>query len=169
MSPEETQLLLNGPALERPEGVVPGTLNEGEHTVGYAVVLFSSILCALAVMVRIASRAALKKAGIEDALIVCALGFKAGEAYIVYAVSAFPGILIHQWDLQLKYLSDTQYQIHVGTIFYGLLVMCLKVAIMIDWLRLFVPTGQRNWLFWSLHSLIWANIIYYASGTLLEI
>jgi hypothetical protein len=47
--------------------------------------------------------------------------------------------------------------------------MCLKVAIMIDWLHLFVPRGQRNWLFWSLHGLIWANIIYYGSGTLIEI
>jgi hypothetical protein len=85
----------------------------------------------------------------------------------------------------MKYLGDVQYvsaplhprahvltvcqQIHVGSIFYGLIVMCLKVAILIDWLRLFVPQGQRNWLFWTLHALIWANVIYYGSGTLIEV
>ncbi|OAG01211.1 uncharacterized protein CC84DRAFT_1101722, partial [Paraphaeosphaeria sporulosa] len=58
--------------------------------------------------------------------------------------------------------------IHIGSIFYGLVVMCLKIAILLDWLRLFVQQGQR-WMFWTLHALIWANIIYYGSGTLIEV
>ena len=35
--------------------------------------------------------------------------FFAAEGYIVYRASIFPGLLIHQWDLQLKYLGDMQY------------------------------------------------------------
>lgn len=46
--------------------------------------------------------------------------------------------------------------------------MCLKIAILLDFLRLFIPLGQRNWLFWTLHGLIWANIALYGIGTLLE-
>lgn len=47
--------------------------------------------------------------------------------------------------------------------------MCIKVAILINWLRIFVPAGQRNATFWVLHSLIWANILFYVIGTLTEI
>jgi hypothetical protein len=73
MSPEEIQVILEGPALDRPAGVAPGTLNQGEHTLGIALAIFTSILCTLAVVVRLASRTALKKVGIEDFLIFCAL------------------------------------------------------------------------------------------------
>lgn len=38
-----------------------------------------------------------------------------------------------------------------------------------DWLQIFVPTGQRNLLFWVLHILIWSNILFFASGTLIEL
>lgn len=47
--------------------------------------------------------------------------------------------------------------------------MFVKLAILVDWLHIFIPTGQRNVMFWSIHILIWCNIIYYVSGTLLEI
>lgn len=48
-------------------------------------------------------------------------------------------------------------------------LMFVKVVILIDWLRVFVPTGQRNAMYWSTHTLIWCNIIYYVSATLLGI
>lgn len=55
------------------------------------------------------------------------------------------------------------------TILYGLCVMLLKVAILLSWLRLFVPMKQRNAMFWTLHALIWTNVIFYTVGTLCEI
>lgn len=48
-------------------------------------------------------------------------------------------------------------------------IMFVKLAILKDWLRIFVPAGQRNAMYWSIHILIWSNIIYYVSGTFLEI
>ncbi len=47
--------------------------------------------------------------------------------------------------------------------------MCLKLAILIDWLRVFIPPGKRNAMHTTFHFLIWSNIIYYVSGTFLEI
>lgn len=46
--------------------------------------------------------------------------------------------------------------------------MFVKFAILLDWLRLFVPSGQKNKMYWTFHGLIWANIIYYVSGILIE-
>jgi hypothetical protein len=73
MSPEETQALLDGPALARPEGAALGMPNEGNHTLGYVLVILSAVLCTLSVAVRLVSRYSMKKIGIEDAFVVCAL------------------------------------------------------------------------------------------------
>ncbi|KAI4947914.1 hypothetical protein J4E86_008431 [Alternaria arbusti] len=137
-SPEEQAIflaaLLEGPALEPPLGASsnfdhPG----GSHAIGYGVVLLGSIVAALAVLLRLWSRALLKTFRIEDALLISAL------------------------------------HVHLGSIFYGLVIMLLKVAILLDWLKIFVPRGQRNAVFWISHVMIWANILFYGVGTLVEI
>lgn len=55
---------------------------------------------------------------------------------------------------------------HLGEVFYGPVAMCIKVAILVNWLRIFVPAHQRNATFWTLHTLIWINILYYSITTL---
>lgn len=47
--------------------------------------------------------------------------------------------------------------------------MFVKLAILLDWMRIFIPLGQRNKLYWMFQSLIWGNVIFYVSGTFLEI
>lgn len=79
MTPEELQTVLDGPALARPDGVAPGPLNQGNHAIGYALVIFPALLCTIAVAARLASRFAMKRIGIEDILIVCALVRVASE------------------------------------------------------------------------------------------
>jgi hypothetical protein len=59
--------------------------------------------------------------------------------------------------------------VHLGSIFYGLVIMLLKAAILLDWLRIFVPRGQRNAMFWISHGLIWSNVLFYGVGTIVEI
>lgn len=73
MSPEGILEKLEGPALERPAGITPGPLNQGQHAVRYALVILSSIICTLAVVVRLASRYSLQKISVADVLIVGAL------------------------------------------------------------------------------------------------
>ncbi|KAK7943983.1 uncharacterized protein PG986_013096 [Apiospora aurea] len=52
--------------------------------------------------------------------------------------------------------------VDLSSIFYTLSAMCLKVAILGNWLRIFVPAGQRNGTWWTLHDLIWAHVIFYS-------
>ncbi|KAH8721494.1 hypothetical protein GQ44DRAFT_829083 [Phaeosphaeriaceae sp. PMI808] len=169
MTPEELQELLNGPGLAPPAGVDPDFSAQGRHTLGYAILILTCVLSTLSVLVRLASRLAMKTVRLEDLLMVCALGLFAGEVYLIYDAAISPGLGVHQWNIQLKNMSRHLYSSHLGAIFYGLIVMCLKIAILCDWLRLFVPMGQRSWLFWTFHFLIWANVIYYLSGTFIEI
>lgn len=78
LSPEEQaaaiQMLLDGPALEPPPGVVPDFVNRGgKHDVGYAVVIVGAALATLAVFFRLYSRVAIKSFKVEDALLISAL------------------------------------------------------------------------------------------------
>jgi len=47
--------------------------------------------------------------------------------------------------------------------------VCIKVAILTNWLRIFVPKGVRNTFYWVLHTLIWTNITFYTITTITEI
>ncbi|KAI0465885.1 hypothetical protein F4859DRAFT_499545 [Xylaria cf. heliscus] len=162
--------ILEGPALDPPPGVIPNFSNPGgSHSLGYAVCILTGALATLAVLLRLGSRYAMKKIQIEDVFLVSALGLFAGLLYANYAGAVSPGVEVHQWNVQFKYLERWLYLLHLASIFYGLTLMFLKLAILVDWLRLFVPLGQRNAIFWTIHILIWSNIIYYVSGTFLEI
>jgi hypothetical protein len=58
---------------------------------------------------------------------------------------------------------------HLGAVYYGPVAMCIKVAILANWLRIFVPTGTRNAFYWTLHVLIWTNVLYYTITTFTEV
>jgi len=47
--------------------------------------------------------------------------------------------------------------------------MCIKVAILTSFLRIFVPKGVRNAFYWILHVLIWSNIFFYTITTITEV
>lgn len=36
----------------------------------------------------------------------------------------------------------------------------IKAAILIDWIRIFVPTGTRNFMFWGCHFFLWVNTAF---------
>lgn len=45
----------------------------------------------------------------------------------------------------------------------------IKLAILLQLLRVFVPLSRRNAMFWTCHALIWLNFFYYAAYVLLAI
>ena len=115
-------------------------------------------------------------------------GIFAGCQYIIYDLTIYPGIWAHQWNIQnkffihflyasnllVRYLSpriDTEIakNVHLASLLYNPIAMCIKVAILVNWLRIFVPAGQYNTTFWILHTLIWVNVLYYVIATLTEI
>ncbi|KAI0407870.1 hypothetical protein F4802DRAFT_551537 [Xylaria palmicola] len=162
--------LLEGPALAPPDGVFPDFAHPGgSHALGYGAIIAGAVISTLAVLSRFLSRFAMKKIHYEELYLLFALGFFAGYVQTIYVTAIFPGVHVHQWNLQLKNLEPWLYRTHLASIFYGLCLLFLKLAILVDWLHIFVPTKERNFVFWSIHVLIWSNVIYYVSGTFLEI
>jgi hypothetical protein len=54
----------------------------------------------------------------------------------------------------------------IMTHLYFYAVMFIKLAILLEWLRIFVPQGTRNFMFWTIHFLMVACIIYYPSASI---
>jgi len=55
----------------------------------------------------------------------------------------------------------------MGMLWYGVVVALIKISIILQYLRLFVPA--RNIVYWLLHSLIWAHVVFYIACTGLQI
>jgi hypothetical protein len=42
------------------------------------------------------------------------------------------------------------------------IIAVVKVVILLEWIRIFVPKGTRNMVFWTSHALIWVNVVFSA-------
>lgn len=51
--------------------------------------------------------------------------------------------------------------IYLGSNFVGPCLLCVRAAIILDWVRIFVPAGTRNALFWTSHVLLCVVITFY--------
>ena len=96
---------------------------------------------------------------------------------------------IHQWNVQLKNFIRVLYvclsllyallillmaagvsqYTNVSSIMYGLTMFVIKLSILLQYLRIFTPTKQRDWLFWGVHIVIWCNFLFYFIITFFEI
>ncbi|KAK7991235.1 hypothetical protein PG988_000029 [Apiospora saccharicola] len=157
------------PAMEPPPGVVPNFAEPGgSHALGHGIVIASSIISAAAVLVRLVNSVATRKFLLEDALMIAALGPLAGTEYVMWDFATYPGFWVHQWNVPRKSLAHYLYYVHLLAAFYGP-AMCIKVAILVNWLRTFVPAGQHNAHWWTLQVLIRANVVFYFVMTVSEI
>ena len=50
---------------------------------------------------------------------------------------------------------------HVGAIFYEATILVLKSSILLQFLRIFIPRGDRSFTFWMTHIVLWTNAIFY--------
>jgi len=64
---------------------------------------------------------------------------------------------------------------YFALIFYGLIIMLLKIGILLDWLDMFVPASlgrqqrRKSAMYWICHGLIWTVLLTYVVRTLLVI
>ncbi|CRG83790.1 hypothetical protein PISL3812_01146 [Talaromyces islandicus] len=159
----------NTPALQPPPNVIPDFAHPGgDGNLAAAVIIVCGVAAGIAFCVRLASRFIVRRVYIEDGLFFATLGLYAGFMYEIYIMDS-KYYHVREWNISLHTLSNVLFATHVMTLLYGLTVMLLKVAILLSWLRLFVPMKQRNAMFWTLHALIWTNIIFYTVGTFCEI
>ncbi|KAK1254816.1 hypothetical protein MKX08_008811 [Trichoderma sp. CBMAI-0020] len=151
---------LNGPAIPAPPGEV-SILDNPPNSNGLAlgVQIFTCVVATLCFALRIYGRVLLvKKFQAEEILAILAYGCYWGAIIPTLEMLKYPGYLVHAWNVRLKDVIPTTYKtdvphmqwVFIFGVFYSLVLPLLKVAIMIEWVRLFVPSSKtKSFFFWG--------------------
>ncbi|KAI0469441.1 hypothetical protein F4859DRAFT_131680 [Xylaria cf. heliscus] len=140
----------------------------GDHVLPKVIVILTGIVALVALGIRLLARKMMRRLGIADLLLVISMVFYVAHHYNAYQAAIYPGLGVHQWQFNPVLASASHYNFKLGSVFFGLNIVFLKIAVLLDWMHTFVPTGTRNALFWILHGLIWSNAIFYLIGTFIE-
>ncbi|TGJ84619.1 hypothetical protein E0Z10_g4159 [Xylaria hypoxylon] len=170
LSPEALEKLMDGPALTPPPGVVPNFDNPPNWNHWG---ILTNILCLFITLLVIGLRAyakiiCVRKLHIEDYLIVPALATYAGSVYCDFWMIKDDGLFVHQWDIQLKHLGRIIYILHVGSNLCAVTIMILKASILLEWIRIFVPLGSHNRLYWTIMIVLVLHTLFYIGWIILE-
>ncbi|KAI0010007.1 hypothetical protein F4779DRAFT_579574 [Xylariaceae sp. FL0662B] len=162
----EQETIFNGPALEPPGDIVPELDNPPHNNdLAIAVTILCLSISVILVLIRVYSRVfVMKHVRVEDFVGLAAFGNYAAYMYCVFRFLRNTGFFVHQWNVRLKKLPEFLYIILIGSNFYAVNIMCIKVAIMLEWLRVFVPGRTRNTFYWSCWAVLIVNTTYYIAN-----
>ncbi|KAF7953323.1 hypothetical protein EAE96_006534 [Botrytis aclada] len=168
-TPASLEELLNGPALQPPDGVVPNFTDPRRLTqVMLAVELLFLLSTTIAVLVRLYTKLIINRKGnLEDLL--CTISW--GLFVAIFVLIQWGGVVgagRHQWDVRLKDLKHFLYALHIISIVNGCVVLTIKASILLQYVTIF-SIGQRRWFFWTCHTFIWLNVVFYTTCFFLEI
>ncbi|KAI1264506.1 hypothetical protein F5Y18DRAFT_436892 [Xylariaceae sp. FL1019] len=138
--PPQYEFIYSMPALAPPPGVVPNYDNPPNgNTLSIAVLAVGTTLASL------------------------------GYVTAVYAMSAmiyYTGFLIHQWNLHVREVIPFAHRVIIFITGYGITMFFAKTAILLEWMRIFVPDHTRNYFFYICCFLIALNLGVYTAGTI---
>ncbi|KAF2651817.1 hypothetical protein K491DRAFT_664884 [Lophiostoma macrostomum CBS 122681] len=154
--------ILDCPALDPPPGVTVNLLHPPNHRgFGTAVVVSCVVIIVMMSLVRFYVKTFLiKKWHYEDYALLAALFFELGIIAPTLHISSYAP-LIHQWDMSVRDAERFRLDFHIATIFYEMTTLTLKLSILLQFLRVFVATGDRSLVFWTTQVIIWANTVFY--------
>ncbi|KAI0405745.1 hypothetical protein F4802DRAFT_614585 [Xylaria palmicola] len=161
---------LEGPALAPPPGVRPMLDNPpNNNPLVHGVTVVCLVATTAAVALRTYSRVfVIKRVKAEDFLIFAGFGVYIGFIYCIYRVIHGLGFFVHQWNVRVRELAEFSYVIFLGSCIYGVVIACVKAAILLEWIRIFVPAPKRNAFFYSCWALIAFNTLYYIAATITQ-
>ncbi|KAI0014735.1 hypothetical protein F4780DRAFT_788472 [Xylariomycetidae sp. FL0641] len=163
LPPSAQQAILDGLALAPPAGITPELVNPpNRNGLGLAVTTVCLVVATIALLLAAyAKLRCVKKAHVEDFFVFSGYGLTIGVCYCLYAISTGVGFYVHQWNVRVRDLAHMFYLVHVGSILYSVAIMIFKIAILLQWARLFVPRGHKGSFYWTCRTLILLNILLY--------
>ncbi|ORX96230.1 hypothetical protein BCR34DRAFT_439694, partial [Clohesyomyces aquaticus] len=160
------ETLLNRPALYPPHGVEPNFNNPSTfrpQMLGVGISMF--VIPTLAVAVRVYTKlVVLKKLALEGYLII-----SSWVSFPLYILVNQKGAGEHEWNLRVRDMIPFLYYLQIANTMYGIAIVLLKAAIIVQCLRVLVPTGFHTSTYWVLHALLSTHIIFYVIVTFIEI
>ncbi|KAI0476349.1 hypothetical protein GGR56DRAFT_465819 [Xylariaceae sp. FL0804] len=170
LPPEGQKQLLDGPASQAPPGVEQNlTSPHNRNALSFGVTTTGIVISSLVVIMWSLSKAlCLKKFHLGDAFIVVGFGTYAGYSYCVYYWIDFIGMYVHTWDVTLRDSIHFAYIVYVGVNLYGSTIWCLKIGLLLEWARIFVPKGTRDKFWWTCNITLLVNVLFYATAKLVD-
>ncbi|KAF2449083.1 hypothetical protein P171DRAFT_516866 [Karstenula rhodostoma CBS 690.94] len=169
-SPKEhptLEQILNSPAEKVPDGVVRDLVHPWsmQHS-AEASLIGLYVLVTIVVLVRIYVQLRLGRRLVAE-------DYATFLTWIVYTGAFMPvGFLlarapmgVHQWNITLRQFARYLFLPYVEFIIWGIIILLLKIGIILQYLRIFTPSGIRGFTFWALHVVLWANVAYYVAFT----
>ncbi|CAI6337837.1 unnamed protein product [Periconia digitata] len=95
--------------------------------------------------------------------------YVAGYQPLLYLMSDINSGIAHRSYVPLERFSLIRYYMHVLYILYGLIILAIKSAIIIQCTRILTPLGARTSAYWIFQILLCAHIIVYSTNTFAEI
>ncbi|KAI1110018.1 hypothetical protein F5Y14DRAFT_466145 [Nemania sp. NC0429] len=163
LPPAQQEIILNGPALAPPAGVVsnldsPPNGNALCVAIVTILLLIATLAYALAIYVKLVH---IKRLYLEDYLAFAGFVLYVAQVYCGLSILVNFGLFVHQWNVRVRDLAGIFYLVHIGSEFYAVCIVLLKSAIILSWLRIFDPLKTRGFFFWSCHALLWTNVLLY--------
>ncbi|KAG6993742.1 hypothetical protein G7Y79_00051g086620 [Physcia stellaris] len=160
-TPKQLETFLSGPAGAPPAGIA--TNFEDPPNLSIFVILTVALAEAagsLAVLLRIYTKLfIIRSTAYEDYAVVLGWVLQIGLA-IPSVISTHHGAGFHMWDIQLKTFFSMLYWTNVSAILYCPVVFLVKLSILLQYLRIFVPNRKGNMSLACVTSILRA---YYAS------
>lgn len=156
-TPEQLEALLDGPATTPPAGIIPRLDNPPNiDTICYLTFSLCVSFASLAVIIRIYTKHFLiRSIAYED--YACFVGLIGLWGLFIPSVFAQrSGAGTHAWDLRLSAFSRTIYWFDTAVIVYVADVFFIKLSILLQYLRIFVPDRKGNFtMFLAIQACIW--------------
>ncbi|RYP20875.1 hypothetical protein DL767_009381 [Monosporascus sp. MG133] len=137
--------LLEMPAMAAPDGITPNFDNPpNQNGLAVAVLTLCLVVSTICVCLRVYARIyLLRKFQVEEVLTLSAYCLFIAQMYTGYALIEEPGYFVHQYNLKMKNLISTSYNILLMGCFYQTVLPLLKTAILVEWCRILKPPGNR--------------------------
>jgi hypothetical protein len=165
LPPAVQEQLLNGPALPPPEGI-DSNFDDPPNRSDMAFIIYGVCFAigTIFVLGRVwGTLRSAKKLHISDYLTLLAYGLYVGFMAIIFRQVQF-GYFVHQWDIRLRDAPDLFYLFSVATNLFAVTIMVIKAAILLEWLRIFVPRGTKNYFYWISVVLLVLDVLFYSAA-----
>lgn len=157
------------PAGPPPPGVIPNFVNPGNQSSAINATLIICLgFATVFVWLRIYTKFLINKThGYEDYT-----SFIAWSGFVGYCAIAFCNNRNsngnHIWDTSIRKELEWLKLANAEEICYGPLIFIAKLSILLQYIRIFVPTHRSAIYYWIV-VLIWSNALFYVADTLVEI
>ncbi|KAK7221937.1 hypothetical protein V2G26_009940 [Clonostachys chloroleuca] len=152
---------LNLPAGLPPDGVTPNFENpSNNNALAWGVLLLCQVISTICLVLRGYARVfLLRKFNAEEVFILLAFGAFWGCSYAMFKIIEVPGFFVHQWDVLLRDVIPMNYNVYIYGQCYSFAMPFLKIAILIEWINIFVPGGfdRKSIFFWGCSFMIFVQ------------